>query len=44
MAGAAQGVPKQLNDSGPNAVNPGITRGCVREDRMNLLIERNQLR
>jgi len=28
MAGAAQAVPKQLNDSGPNAVNPGVSGGA----------------
>ena len=31
------------NHSGPKAINPGGLGACVREDLMDLLIERNQL-
>src|SRR5712691_7163278 len=41
MAGRRR--PPQPSHSGEKAINPGSARACVREDLMDLLIERNQL-
>ena len=41
-AGRCKPLPRSVH-SGPKAINPGGLGACVREDLMDLLIERNRL-